>query len=134
VKAPINTVQVSSELKRKVEYYLEALETKEFNRISPFFTGVLDSYYGQDKVTFNHVWRLMKQDWRKIGREKFAVTWNTWKYRLDEASERHIVSFTLQRTYELEDKAGEEKKEDKNMEFTFDRNYKIFRVDKPSID
>jgi hypothetical protein len=133
-KPPINTVQVNADLKRKVENYMEALETHEYSRVSPFYPSVLDSYFGEDKVSFGHVWRRMRQDWRKIAKEKFEVLWNTWKYRLDEANERHIVSFSFKRKYLTDEKESVEKEEDKSIEFTFDRNYKIFKVDKPVVE
>lgn len=132
-KPPINQVQASADLKRKVENYLEALATQDRDRVSPFYGSPL-SYFGEENVTFGHIWRRMKQEWRKVANQKFEVAWNTWRYRLDEQAEKHIVSFSFKRKFQLEDKkgVGEEQAEDKSIEFTFDRDYKIARIDKPT--
>ncbi len=132
-KAEVNVTQASADLKRKVENYLDALQTHDFNRISPFFPNILDSYFGEDKVTQLHVSRRLKQEWKKIISEKFEVAWNTWKYRNDENG-RHIVSFSFKRTYQPKEKETEELSEDKNMELSFDRNYKIYVVDRARLD
>ena len=134
VKAPLNIEQVSAELKRKMENYHEALQTRDFDRISPFYPSVLDSYFGEDKVTFNHVWRRMKQEWKKMANENMEVLWNTWQYRHEEEAGRHIVSFSIKHSYQTTDKQPKEMKEEKKVEYSFDRNYKIYRVDKATIN
>jgi|GEM_PF-3148816 len=133
-KTEVNPTQVSAELKRKVENYLEALETHDFNRISAFYPSVLDGYFGESKVTQLHVSRRMRQEWKKILSEKFEVLWNTWKYRSDADNGKYIVSFSFKHKYQPKEKETEEVAEDKTMELVFDRNYKIYNIDKATID
>ena len=130
-KVEVNHEEVKAELKRKVENYLEAVEEQDLDRISNFLPNILDRYFGEDKVTQRHVFREMKSDWKKIIKEKYEVLWNTWKYRSNDAG-RYIVSFSFKHNYQP--KEGEPISENKTLELSFDRNYKIYAIDRATID
>lgn len=133
-KPALNHNQISADLKRKVENYLEALQSKDYDRISPFFPNTLDSYFGEDKVTYRHVWRRMKQDWKNMLNETINPMWETWKYKHDEEKGRYIVSFSFKHAYQTSDTPAKDMNQEKAIELSFDRNYQIYRVDKPTID
>lgn len=133
VTAEMNPTQASSDLKRKVENYFEALEARDFNRISAFYPNILEGYFGENNVTQAHISRRFKQEWKKIASEKFEILWNTWKYRYEQNG-RHIVSFSFKHKYQPKEKESEEIAEDKTMELSFDRNYKIYVIDRARLD
>lgn len=133
-KPQLNHSQISTDLRRKVENYLEAFRTRDYDRLEPFFPNTLDSYFGEDKVTYRHVWRRLKQDWKNMLNETIEPLWNTWKYRHDENLGRYIVSFSYKHSYQTADKQPKDMTQEKAMELSFDRNYQIYRLDKPTID